>query len=71
MEPIRCSLKLPKKRVEESASTNSVLGGEEEYQPTADDENYSKYTNSTQHTNTQQKYKMQKKPKGRDSHSLN
>lgn len=46
MEPIWCSLKLPNKWIEESASTNSALG-EEEYQPTADDENYSKYTNST------------------------
>ena len=60
MEPIRCSLKIPVKRIEESASTNSAAG-EDEYQPTADDDNYSKYTNSTQHTYSQQKYKMQKK----------
>jgi hypothetical protein len=72
MEPIRCSLKIPVKRIEESASTGSALGNEDEYQPVVDDENYSKYTNSTQQSyTTNQKYKMRKKSSKRDSHSLN
>lgn len=47
MEPIWCSLKIPNKWIEESTSTNSIANEGELYQPTADDENYSKYTNST------------------------